>query len=63
MLVTAFGCITRWKMPEIEGIDNFKGELHHTAGFDPEEKTWTEAAENGKWKDKRVGVIGVVSGS
>ena len=63
VLVTAFGCITRWKMPEIEGIDNFKGELHHTAGFDPEEKTWTEAAENGKWKDKRVGVIGVVSGS
>ncbi|KAI0737196.1 flavin-binding monooxygenase [Daedaleopsis nitida] len=59
VLVTAFGAITRWKMPDIEGIETFKGELHHTAGFDPEERTWMETAE--KWKDKRVGVIGVGS--
>lgn len=59
MLVTAFGAISRWKMPDFEGMETFKGELHHTAGWNPEEKTWVEAAEN--WKDKRVGVIGVVS--
>ena len=58
VLVTAFGAISRWKMPDIEGMETFKGELHHTAGFNPEEKTWIEASE--KWKDKRVGVIGVV---
>ncbi|KAI0763006.1 FAD/NAD(P)-binding domain-containing protein [Fomes fomentarius] len=59
MLVTAFGAISRWKMPDFEGAETFKGELHHTAGWNPEEKTWVEAAE--KWKDKRVGVIGVGS--
>ncbi|KAI0763010.1 FAD/NAD(P)-binding domain-containing protein [Fomes fomentarius] len=59
ILVTAFGAITRWTMPEFEGIHEFKGDLHHTAGFNPQEKTWIEAAE--KWKDKRVGVIGVGS--
>ena len=59
VLLTAFGAISRWKWPEIEGMKDFKGELHHTAGFNPEERTWVEASE--KWKDKRVGVVGVVS--
>ncbi|KAI0737199.1 FAD/NAD(P)-binding domain-containing protein [Daedaleopsis nitida] len=57
VLVTAFGVLTRWKLPDIEGIESYKGELHHTAGYDPGERTWMEAAE--EWKDKRVGVIGV----
>ena len=36
VLVTAFGAITRWKMPDIPGLSEFKGELHHTAGYKPE---------------------------
>ena len=58
VLVTAFGVLSRWKWPDIAGMKDFKGELYHTAGFNPQEKTWVEAAE--KWGDKRVGVIGVV---
>ena len=59
VLVTAIGSLSRWKWPDIEGLQSFKGELHHSAGFDPDDKTWQEVAE--RWKDKRVGVIGVVS--
>ncbi len=59
VLITAVGAISRWKLPDIEGRESFKGELYHTAGFNPTEKTWAEEAE--KWKDKRVGVVGLVS--
>ncbi|KAH9888569.1 FAD/NAD-P-binding domain-containing protein [Cubamyces lactineus] len=59
VLVTAIGSLSRWKWPDIDGLQGFKGELHHSAGFDPSDKTWQEVAE--KWKDKRVGVIGVGS--
>ena len=59
VLIPAIGVLSRWDWPEIEGLRNFKGELHHTTGFDPKEKTWQEVAE--AWKDKKVGVIGVVS--
>ena len=63
VLVTAFGAITRWKMPDIPGLGDFKGELHHTASFDPSKwgkETWEEVAESQGWSGKRVGVIGVV---
>ncbi len=59
VLVTAFGSLTRWRLPDIEGINDYKGELHHSAGFDPLDKTWQEVAD--AWSDKKVGVIGVVS--
>ena len=58
VLLTAFGAISRWNWPDIPGRDDFKGELYHTAGFNPEEKTWAEATA--KWGDKRAAVIGVV---
>lgn len=58
VLVTAIGVLSRWKWPDIEGLKNFKGELHHSAGFEPAPKTWEELAET--WADKKVGVIGVV---
>ncbi|TBU26545.1 FAD/NAD(P)-binding domain-containing protein [Dichomitus squalens] len=56
VLITAFGAITRWNMPDIPGLADFKGELHHTAGYTPSGKTWEDDLE--RWKDKRVGVIG-----
>lgn len=59
ILVTAFGALSRWQMPDIPGIKEYKGILHHSAGFDPEDKTWQEVVDG--WKDKRVGIIGVVS--
>ena len=59
VLVTAIGPLGRWKMPDIEGIADFKGELHHTAGYRPSGKTWKDDLE--RWKGKRIGVIGSVS--
>ena len=61
VLMTAFGALSRWDWPDIEGMNNFKGELYHTAQFDPEGGSWEQVAE--RWKDKRVGVIGSVGGS
>ena len=58
LLLTAYGALSRWNMPEIPGLENFKGVLHHSAGFDPEDKSWEEVAD--QWRDKRVGVVGVV---
>ena len=59
VLVTAVGPISRWTLPDIAGIDAFKGELHHSAGYVPKGKTWHADAE--AWGEKRVGVIGSVS--
>ncbi|KAM5531996.1 hypothetical protein V8D89_014330 [Ganoderma adspersum] len=59
VLVTALGALSRWRMPDIPGIEEYKGILHHSAGFDPGDKTWQEVVDG--WKDKRVGVIGVGS--
>ncbi|KAI0328942.1 FAD/NAD-P-binding domain-containing protein [Cubamyces sp. BRFM 1775] len=59
VLVGAFGVLSRWKWPDIQGLHDFKGELLHSAGFKPYPKTWQEIAE--LWADKKVGVIGVGS--
>ena len=58
VLLTAVGALTRWHLPDIPGIGAFKGELHHTAGFNPDTPTWAEEAA--KWGNKRVGVVGSV---
>lgn len=49
---TGMGTHSRWKWPEIEGLDTFQGTLIHSAQF--------EVEEGFEWKDKKVGVIGVV---
>lgn len=59
VFVNATGPLSRWNWPDIEGLKDFQGELHHSAGFDPGEKTWQEVAK--EWKDKKVAVIGIVS--
>ncbi|KAH9852549.1 FAD/NAD-P-binding domain-containing protein [Lenzites betulinus] len=61
VLLSAIGVLDRWKWPDIEGLKDFKGNLHHTASFEPGPKTWQEVAESEGWKDKRVGVVGVGS--
>ncbi|EIW53862.1 FAD/NAD-P-binding domain-containing protein [Trametes versicolor FP-101664 SS1] len=59
VLLTALGSLSRWKWPDIDGLQDFKGELHHSAGFDPNDKTWQEVAK--AWEGKNVGVIGLGS--
>ncbi len=61
VFLTAFGALSRWKWPDIPGREDFKGEVYHTAQFDPEGGSWEQVA--GGWKDKKVGVIGSVSPS
>ena len=62
LLFTGVGSLSRWKWPEIDGLKDFGGKLFHTADFElgDESKPWQEAVR--EWKDKRVGVIGVVGG-
>ncbi|OSD03668.1 FAD/NAD-P-binding domain-containing protein [Trametes coccinea BRFM310] len=59
VLLLAIGCLSRWKWPDIEGLSDFKGELHHTAGFATSPAKWEDYAK--PWADKKVGVIGVGS--
>jgi len=49
----AFGPADRWHMPDIPGIDGFKGVLTHSAGYD----------ESIELKGKRVAVIGTGASS
>ncbi|TFY58142.1 hypothetical protein EVJ58_g6594 [Rhodofomes roseus] len=60
LLFTGVGSLSRWKWPVIDGLKDFKGKLFHTADFEvgDGEQAWQEAVHD--WKDKRVGVIGVV---
>ncbi|CAG8017036.1 unnamed protein product [Penicillium salamii] len=48
ILVNGMGLVNEWKMPNINGLSDFKGKLVHTA-------TWDESYD---WKGKRVAVIG-----
>ncbi|KAJ5825235.1 hypothetical protein N7474_002373 [Penicillium riverlandense] len=48
VLINASGILNRWKMPDIDGLDQFSGKLLHTAVWD---KTYD-------WTGKKVAVIG-----
>ena len=50
-LVTALGLLAAPNLPQIKGIENFKGELYHTS-------RWPQGVS---LKDKRVGIIGTGS--
>ncbi|KAH8587358.1 hypothetical protein B0O99DRAFT_656438 [Bisporella sp. PMI_857] len=45
------GLLNNWKMPDIEGLETFKGRVLHTAN-------WPQDYTQEKWKDERVLVIG-----
>ncbi|KAI0925458.1 hypothetical protein AcV7_005708 [Taiwanofungus camphoratus] len=59
ILFLAVGGQSRWKWPDIDGLDDFEGTLFHSANFDVGDQPWEEAVK--EWYDKRVGVIGVGS--
>ncbi|KLO16411.1 FAD/NAD-binding domain-containing protein [Schizopora paradoxa] len=60
-VLSGAGGLSRWKWPEIEGLESFKGTLVHSAAWDVGEdgETWQESVKD--WGEKRVGVIGVGS--
>ncbi|PYI11461.1 putative flavo protein [Aspergillus sclerotiicarbonarius CBS 121057] len=48
ILVSASGCLAKPRVPNIQGMSDFKGKLSHTADWD----------DTYDWKNKRVAVIG-----
>lgn len=50
-LITGLGLLSAPNLPKINGIENFKGELHHTSRW----------PDNVRFEGKRVGVIGTGS--
>ncbi|KAL4250051.1 FAD-binding Monooxygenase Superfamily protein [Abortiporus biennis] len=56
---TGFGALSRWKWPDIKGLDQYKGKLMHSAQWDLEGDTWQEGVKD--WTDKKIAVIGVGS--
>ncbi|KDQ51118.1 hypothetical protein JAAARDRAFT_140775 [Jaapia argillacea MUCL 33604] len=59
VLFASFGTLSRWKWPEIEGLEKFGGRLLHSAQWDVSEGAWEEGVRD--WGEKKVGVIGVGS--
>jgi cation diffusion facilitator CzcD-associated flavoprotein CzcO len=53
VLINGSGVLTKWKWPDIEGMKDYKGEIAHSAAWDPEID----------WAGKRVAVIGTGSSS
>ncbi|KIP07559.1 hypothetical protein PHLGIDRAFT_70919 [Phlebiopsis gigantea 11061_1 CR5-6] len=51
IVVAATGILNMWSMPDIPGIEAFKGALVHTAG-------WSLGLVDDSWKNRRVAVIG-----
>lgn len=62
ILFTGVGALSRWNWPDIEGLDTFAGKVIHSAQWETgnDTKCWEESVAD--WSDKKVGVIGVVSG-
>lgn len=55
VLFNAVGSLSRWSWPDIPGLENFSGNVIHSAH-------WNTTEDKDGWRDKKVGVIGVVSG-
>lgn len=62
VLFTGMGALSRWKWPDIKGLDSFAGRIIHSGKWETGEgdrdSPWEDTVRS--WKDKRVGVIGVV---
>ena len=58
VLFLGTGTLSRWSWPDIEGLNNFKGRLLHSAQWDVTDGAWEEGVKG--WDKKNVGVIGLV---
>ncbi|KAI0315332.1 FAD/NAD-binding domain-containing protein [Amylostereum chailletii] len=62
VLFLGVGSLSRWRWPDIEGLDVFGGQAVHSAewcgtrGREGEKGSWQESVK--EWGEKRVGVIG-----
>ena len=52
--------MSRWKLPDIPGIEDYKEKLMHTGDWDTGGSEWWHDSVKG-WESKTVGVIGSVS--
>ncbi|KAH8099899.1 hypothetical protein BXZ70DRAFT_1008869 [Cristinia sonorae] len=60
VLFTGVGSLSRWKWPDVEGLEKFKGKLVHAADWDVKDgEKWEDGVKD--WKDKKVAVIGAGS--
>lgn len=61
VLFTGLGGLSRWRWPDIEGLEQFQGQVIHSAQWQTREggDKWEETVES--WGDKRIGVIGLVN--
>ncbi|ETW86437.1 hypothetical protein HETIRDRAFT_377052 [Heterobasidion irregulare TC 32-1] len=59
VLFLGTGALSRWSWPDIEGLNNFKGRLLHSAQWDVSDGAWEEGVKD--WNKKDVGVIGLGS--
>lgn len=48
ILMNGSGLLSRWKMPDIDGLDQFTGKIMHTANWDP----------SYDWTGKKIAVVG-----
>ncbi|KAJ7610845.1 hypothetical protein FB45DRAFT_326287 [Roridomyces roridus] len=51
ILITAMGALSRWKWPDIKGLDSFTGKIMHSANWEADKG---EGAWEDSWKDKRA---------
>lgn len=58
VLFLGVGSLSRWKMPDIPGLDGFKGQIIHSAAWPKAPGGWEETVAG--WEDKAVGVVGTV---
>ncbi|KAH8099903.1 FAD/NAD-binding domain-containing protein, partial [Cristinia sonorae] len=60
VLFAGVGSLSRWKWPEVEGLQDYKGHLVHTAQWDTkDDEAWQDGVKD--WKNKKVAVIGAGS--
>lgn len=62
VVLTGIGVLNRWSWPDIAGLQDFKGNIIHSAQWDTGEGDvslgWEDTVKT--WGDKKVAVIGVV---
>lgn len=58
-VLAGVGSLSRWSWPDIEGLNNFKGKIIHSAAWPTDESGWWHSSI-ADWGDKTVGVIGSV---